>query len=127
MIALFGPTGLSYPGGAVVSSVPVAVYEAGTDSLAQLWSDDGGTVPKTNPVVTDPYGNLYFYVEEGTYDLLVNNRRVTVAVDYPEVDVTNLALEDVENQIEADVLAALEPPINLAVLYSNARSGGNLT
>lgn len=31
------------------------------------------------------------------------------------------------DEVEADVLAALEPPIDLVVLYQNARTGGNLT
>lgn len=39
----------------------------------------------------------------------------------PQGDPGDMSLDEVE----ADVLATLEPPINLVVLYQNARTGGN--
>jgi|SRR5882672_761220 len=56
--------------GAIVTGVTVTVTIAGTATLALLFDDAAGAVPKANPFVNNAtYGTADFYVEEGTYDL----------------------------------------------------------
>jgi hypothetical protein len=49
----------------------VAVYEAGTSSLAALFEEDETTL-KTNPLTANELGFVYAKVPNGTYDILVD-------------------------------------------------------
>lgn len=69
---LFGPTRLGEPGTAVW------VYQPGTTNLATLYSDTTETTQAANPTVLDSFGNLAFYADEGSYDVLVGDSRLTV-------------------------------------------------
>lgn len=55
--------------GSPVTGVNVTVKLSGTNTLATLFSDAAGTVPLTNPVVTDTRGIFQFYAADGRYDL----------------------------------------------------------
>lgn len=56
--------------GDLVAGSDVAVYTAGTSTLATLWQDDAGTVPARNPVITDVATGAWSIVAEaGLYDL----------------------------------------------------------
>lgn len=56
--------------GAIVTGVEVTVKVAGTATLAELFDDVSGAVPKANPFTNNAtYGTADFYVEEGTYDI----------------------------------------------------------
>lgn len=80
-IGRFGPTGLRKANGQPLASTAVTVLVAGTATPASLKTDATGATPLANPVTTDAYGNLTFYVEQGSYDLVVNGGKVTVPVD----------------------------------------------
>jgi len=54
----------------VVSGASVTVKLAGTNTLANIYSDDGIT-PTTNPTLTDAFGRFFFYVADGRYDLVI--------------------------------------------------------
>lgn len=56
--------------GNVVPQVLCSVLLQGTGTLATLWQDDAGTIPLSNPMISDAtYGSFGFYVEPGHYDL----------------------------------------------------------
>ncbi len=60
----------------LLKNTPVTVYLAGTNDLAALWANSGGTIASPNPTTTDGYGNLIeVYAEEGLLDLSVNGVR----------------------------------------------------
>jgi len=55
----------------------VSVYEAGTQTLASLFSDDGVTV-KSNPFLADNNALWWFYAESGTYDIRFSGTGISV-------------------------------------------------
>ncbi len=56
--------------GDIVTGVEVRVRIAGTATLATLFDDVDGAIPKDNPFVNNAtYGTADFYVQEGTYDI----------------------------------------------------------
>lgn len=64
------------PAGNVLAGALVTVKEAGTETLATLYSDDGVT-PLANPVTTDSNGVFAFYVADGDYDLVPSKANYT--------------------------------------------------
>jgi hypothetical protein len=76
----FGPEAILFSDGTIARSKTVKVYVTGTSTLAALYADIGGTIPLPNPVTTDSQGNLRFFAGPGTYDLELNNFRVTVTL-----------------------------------------------
>lgn len=46
----------------------IAVYQPGTTTLASLFSNILGTVPKANPFLADPNGNYQYFAATGVYD-----------------------------------------------------------
>lgn len=83
MKAQFGPEAVITDDGTLARSAPVDVYATGTLTRATIYVDPNGAVPGTNPVLTDSYGNLKFFTEPGTYDLVMNGGVLTVTVDTP--------------------------------------------
>ena len=67
--------------GNAMGNVSVSVYEAGTSSLADLYSDDGVT-PQDNPFLTDADGEYHFYVTEGVYDIVLTCDHCYLGRDY---------------------------------------------
>lgn len=55
---------------------PVTVQFAGLTSLAPLFQDELGEVPKDNPVQTDDNGQYFFYIANGDYDIFINKGNV---------------------------------------------------
>lgn len=66
---LYGPTEFEYPGGSSVRSVPIAVRRVDDDTFATLYADRDKVATVVNPVRTDDYGNLSFWVDPGEYFL----------------------------------------------------------
>jgi hypothetical protein len=60
-------------GGFVMASIKakVWVYQAGTQTLATIYSNSGGTTTTTNPVTADSYGNYSYYADAGFYDEVI--------------------------------------------------------
>lgn len=77
--------------GVVVPGATVSVFDAGTQDLADLFSDDGLTVPIDNPTTSDDCGIVNFYVLAGSYDILVQR-----------FDIEDRLREDVEIITSAD-------------------------
>lgn len=77
----FGPDVVLYDDGTLVREQAIPVYVAGTNGLAQLYADILGAATTSNPVPTDAYGNLSFYVDPGEYELELNGYRVRVTVE----------------------------------------------
>jgi hypothetical protein len=66
------------PFGNAVPGASVTVYLTGTTTLATLYSDSGGTIPKTNPLTTDTLGGFSFYATDAHhYDLLIAGTGIT--------------------------------------------------
>jgi hypothetical protein len=76
----FGPEAILYSDGTIARSKPVKVYVTGTNTLASLYGDIGGTITISKPVTTDLLGNLRFFAGPGTYDLELNGFRVPVTL-----------------------------------------------
>lgn len=120
-IVLYTSEPYTYPGGAVAVGVPVRVYFADTAVNAAIYADSLGAVLKTNPTRTDNAGQVSFYIEPGTYDLLANGVRTTVTlvgpVDPPDAD-DFITLEQAQD-LDATVLAS-------ANAHSDAQDGQTL-
>ena len=57
-----------FPGGKPAAHLHVQIMLPDTLTLAELFTDIGGTTPLANPPQCDSYGNLDFVAEEGDYD-----------------------------------------------------------
>lgn len=69
--------GQSVPGAQVfVCTQPANVAAYPPTPLATIYSDAAGTVPITQPMITDGFGHCYFYVAVGTYTIVVANNSV---------------------------------------------------
>jgi hypothetical protein len=77
----FGPDTVLYDDGTLVRDKGVSVFVTGTNTLAQLYTSILGTTTAANPVLTDAYGNLTFYVDPGVYELELNGYRVPVVIE----------------------------------------------
>lgn len=58
-------------GGPILPGATVSVFEAGTQTLASLFSDEALSVPIDNPTLADSEGVVNFYVAANEYDLLI--------------------------------------------------------
>lgn len=58
--------------GDAVSGATVTVYGAGTLVLSSIYSDQAGTIVKSNPFLSDSNGNYDFYVASGLYKVTVS-------------------------------------------------------
>lgn len=54
----------------------IDVFFRDTTTRANLFDDEFGSVPLTNPIETDEIGNLDFYIEEGSYDFVALGARI---------------------------------------------------
>lgn len=57
--------------GKVVPGANVSVFETGTTTLADLFSDEPLTLPISNPAQADDCGRVDFYIASGEYDILI--------------------------------------------------------
>ncbi len=65
------------------TSESVAVYEAGTSTLATLYTSRTKAATATNPVEVSS-GNLAFYAEPGLYDLVYKSQRISGVAVLPD-------------------------------------------
>ena len=78
-------TVLRFGTGLAIAGAKVTVYQAGTTTKADLFTDDTGSTPLANPVTTDGLGTFSFYVADGNYDLLIRYRNIERLV--PDVEI----------------------------------------
>jgi hypothetical protein len=71
----------------VLTSATVAVYLAGTNTLASIFSDNGVT-SKANPFLSSSTGRIEFYAADGRYTLSISK------AGYTTVTVADILLED---------------------------------
>ncbi len=71
---------LRYPSGTPAVNEDVTVVLRDTSTLASLFSAASGAVAMANPQYTDGLGNVDFFVEQGSYDLLVNGARIQIEI-----------------------------------------------
>jgi hypothetical protein len=68
-------------------SAPVSIYNAGTNTLATLYTDKTAGATAANPVVPDAMGNITFFAAQGDYDaafsagFVASRTRITVRED----------------------------------------------
>lgn len=79
-IGLYGPESVQFQSGGPARFTAVNVFLPGTTTYVQLYADSQGLVTAANPVGTDQYGDVTFFCEEGTYDLVVDDQRVAISV-----------------------------------------------
>lgn len=121
----YGPTGLEYPDGGHVVLAPVLIQTLGGAAVT-LYADRHRVETVPNPAMTDDLGNITFFVEPGKYKMVFSGREIPISVpeDPSEPDV-GLTPEDREALIDdaaEEVLADLEPPVNLTLLFENVIS-----
>jgi hypothetical protein len=64
----WGPETILYStNGDPARKVPMVVRDVLSDELAPLYADPARVTPLPNPVKTDQYGNLSFYIDPGAY------------------------------------------------------------
>lgn len=69
--------GQSVPGSQVfVLTQPANVASYPPTPLASIYSDAAGTIPITQPMITDGFGHCDFYVAVGTYTIVVANNSI---------------------------------------------------
>ena len=81
--------------GGVGAAAVVTVYDAGTEDLATIYSDDGSTAAG-NPLTADAYGRTNFYAANGSYDIKVTGTGIS------EYTMSAVKLFDVKTVDEAD-------------------------
>lgn len=107
---LWGPEVFETPDRILLQNHPFAVYNAGTNVLATLYTDRTKVTVAPNPSATDAFGNGSFYAEPDLYELEVNDFRLTVTVELdPEDDEGGQApVTSVNTQIGDVVLDAAD-------------------
>lgn len=63
----------------------VTVYEAGTETLASIWSDKDGLSIKANPFIADTDSFFYFYVDCGKYDIKFSGGNIQAPYSWGDV------------------------------------------
>jgi hypothetical protein len=87
---LFGPDAILSASGVPVPDTGVTVYQSDGTTSATLYTDETKTTTTANPVFTDAYGNLTFYVDPGLYVLsftvggVATTKTVMVAPFFPD-------------------------------------------
>ena len=81
--------------GGVGAAAVVTVYDAGTEDVSTIYSDDGSTAAG-NPLTADAYGRTNFYAANGSYDIKVTGTGIT------EYTLLAIKLFDVKTVDEAD-------------------------
>lgn len=82
----WGPEAILYStNGDPARKVPMAVRDAITHNLVALYADADRVEVLDNPVLTDTYGNLAFYIDPGTYDVNMVGSTFTFRIVIPAV------------------------------------------
>lgn len=80
----WGPEAIFYStNGDPARKVPMEVRDAVTHSLVALYADPDRIEVLDNPVLTDTYGNLAFYIDPGTYDVMMTGSTFTFRIVIP--------------------------------------------
>lgn len=87
--------------GGVVRSTPVNVYLPGTTTSATLYTASDKITTGTNPKSTDTFGNLVFFADPGSYDLVLGSTRLAVMVA-PHPDDLNTQLSQFPDKADLD-------------------------
>lgn len=74
-------------GVAALQAATITVYQAGTTTLAAIYSSNAG-VGKSNPFTSDSLGRIEFYAADGRYDILVEK------TGYASQTIYDVLLED---------------------------------
>jgi len=80
--------------GARVASATITVYQAGTLTLASIFSDNLAT-PQSNPFTSDANGLWLFYAANGRYDVQMSGGSPTISPAYTLSDYLDLDLGSV--------------------------------
>ena len=70
--------------GVPIDTATITVYLTGTETLASLFSDKSGAVPKDNPFDTDDVGRFSFYAADSRYDIKISKAELA---DYTLQDI----------------------------------------
>lgn len=108
-----------YGNGLVAIRQPVTVVVRGGVATVPLFAAETGSEARSNPMSTDGSGNVFFYVESGSYDFLALGARIPFDV---EPDFAVEVGPDELDQVTDLVLQELELP-DLVLLYANAKAG----
>lgn len=125
-LSLYTSAPFTYPGGGIASGVLVSVYFAATSVHVQIFHDDLGTTPKTNPTRTDDTGRVSFWIEPGDYVLFANKTRIPITVaSIPDPPGPNdyVTRSEVENMIAAAGGSSLPPVMLKGQLYAATGAG----
>ena len=76
----YGPEQVIDSRGIPQTNKTVYVYAVGTTTLATLYTDRTKGTTTSNPTTTSALGNLTFFADPGSYDIMVNGTRLTIAV-----------------------------------------------
>lgn len=119
----YGPEAIEFPDGSHAVNHPLSIKTLG-GSLIPLYADRYRVEDLENPVRTDNLGNLTFYAEPGKYIIEVGSWSVSISVPEdpaePDTPLTPEEREALAEDIEAEVLEGLEPPVTLTLLFENA-------
>jgi hypothetical protein len=63
-----------------VCSQPATTTSIPPSPLVSLFEDPAGTIPITNPVISDGYGHSFFYVASGTYTLVTYSPQIQTVI-----------------------------------------------
>lgn len=77
---------LSYPDGSPIANAPLLVTLLGGNVAVPLFADKAGTVPLSNPVMTDGDGQAVFHAAPGNYVTDIGGEAHHYAVDSTETD-----------------------------------------
>jgi hypothetical protein len=120
-LSLFTSDPFTYPGGGIAAGVPVAVYFSATSVRAPIFHDDLGTTPRANPVRTDDFGRISFWIEPGSYVLSANHVRIPITVvpiPDPPGPQDYVTRTEVESMIAAAGGSSLPPVTAKGQLYA---------
>lgn len=80
MLVLYS-TFLQFPGGGPAANFPVDIFLHASNRMARLFTDQTGTQPSSNPLLTDEDGQAAFWAAPGDYDAFLGGERFHVPVD----------------------------------------------
>lgn len=94
-----------------VRNANVTVYNHGTNDKAVIYSNVGKT-PKENPFQADGLGAIFFYAENGRYDLLIQGDGQSLRID-------DILMEDVWEEVD-------DLEYRMPIVESNAQQAYNI-